>query len=133
MKLLLSSIFCSIIITSCQSDDKKIQPTETVAKPKAASKEEIEKFKNLYTELKRFKDEAEFKKVGFGGKYNKWLLDVQKLKIKNPKSKLLLEKEVGFGRLEQLGLYYESSKGEETSATRSLNNVIWGWFNYIDN
>jgi len=58
-----------------------------------------------------FKDKSDFKTYGFGqgGTYSEWLTKVKDLK-KNPDSKLLLQKGVVAGELEQLGLAYASSK-----------------------
>ena len=48
---------------------------------------------------------------------------VEKLK-NNPDSKLLLQKGVLIGELEQLGLAYVGSKGKETYVTKSFNKIF---------
>lgn len=125
-------IFITLIATSilsCQNNNKEVQQTETVIVEEKDNTEKIEKvfgqFKSLYNELLDIKDNADFKKFGFGagGPYNKWLKSVEELN-NNPDSKLLLKKGVLIGELEQLGLEYASSKGQETEVTKSFNKIF---------
>lgn len=114
---------------SCQNENKEANETEPIKLEKKDDTEKIEKvferFKELYNELLEIKEKADFKKFGFGagGPYNKWLLDVQEFK-NNPDSGLLLRKGVLIGELEQLGLAYASSKGEETEVTKNFNKIF---------
>src|SRR3546814_9762582 len=54
---------------------------------------------------------------------HKWLKEVQTLK-NNPDSKLLLKKGFAIGELEQLGMEYASSKGQETDVTKIFNDIF---------
>src|SRR3546814_7559 len=85
----------------------------------------FEQFKSLYNELLQFKNSPDFIRYGFGegGPYHKWLKEVQTLK-NNPDSKLLLKKGFAIGELEQLGMEYASSKGQETDVTKIFNDIF---------
>ncbi|MFT6128283.1 MAG: hypothetical protein ACJAVA_002784 [Flavobacteriaceae bacterium] len=125
-KTLLLTLALSGLLFACQDKKKEVIETETV---KVDNTEKIERifgeFKTLYSELLEFKDKSDFKKYGFGqgGQYHKWLTKVKDLK-ENPDSKLLLQKKVVAGELEQLGLAYVSSKGKETEVTKSFNKFF---------
>lgn len=125
-KTLLLTLTLSVLMISCQDARKEVEEKEPVKTETVDNKDKIEQifgeFKTLYAELLVFKDKSDFKKYGFGqgGTYNRWLNDVQALK-KNPDSKLLLQKDVVAGELEQLGLAYVSSKGQETEVTKNFN------------
>jgi hypothetical protein len=82
-------------------------------------------FKTLYLELLTFKSTSDFKTNGFGagGSNRDWLDKVKKLKD-NPDSKLLLKKGVVAGELEQLGLAYAGSKGQETEVTKTFIKIF---------
>jgi hypothetical protein len=127
----------TVSMISCQNSNNREKQIEEV-KNKPIEVVEIEgmsgttnldmsfwEFKSLYEELISFKNKSDFRKFGFavGGPYNEWLLRVQKIK-NNPDSKLLLQKGIVIGDLEQLGLAYVSSKGKETDVTTTLNNVF---------
>lgn len=116
-------------LMSCQNDNKQVNETETIIVEEKDDTEKIEKvfgkFKDLYNELLEIKGKSDFKKYGFGlgGPYNKWLQEVQNFE-NNPDSDLLLKKGVLIGELEQLGLTYASSKGQETEVTKSFNKIF---------
>jgi hypothetical protein len=128
-KILLLTMVLIGIFFSCQESKKETKEPETVKIEKIDNTEKIEnifkEFKTLYAELVEFKSKSDFKTYGFGqgGPYSKWLTDVQDLK-KNPDSKLLYQKGVVAGELEQLGLAYASSKGQEIEVTKSLNKFF---------
>jgi|SRR5690554_815810 len=127
-KILLLTIISAFIL-SCQESNKKVEKTETAKVETVDNTEKIEQlfteFKSLYQELLAFKNKADFKRYGLGegGSYNKWLKKVEKLK-NNPDSKLLLQKGILIGELEQLALAYVSSKGEETEVTKTFNKTF---------
>ena len=127
-KILLLTIISAAIL-SCQNSNKKVEETETTKVETVDNTEKIEQlfaeFKSLYQELLDFKDADDFKQYGFGegGPYNRWLKKVEELK-NNPDSKLLLQKDVLIGELEQLGLAYVSSKGKETEVTKNFNKIF---------
>lgn len=113
-----------LIAISCgtnQSSDKK---TEVLSE-----NERLElvfgEFKTLYQELLTFKETQDFKTNGFGagGSNSDWLNKIKKLKD-NPDSKLLVKKGVVADDLEQLGLAYASSKGQETEVTKTFNKIF---------
>lgn len=116
-------------LMSCQNENKQINTNEVIKVEVKDDTEKIAKvfgeFKDLYNELLEIKEKADFKKFGFGagGSYNNWLQKVQELK-NNPDSDLLLKKGVLIVELEQLGLAYASSKGEETDVTESFNKIF---------
>lgn len=134
-------IYCILIATlfiSCQNNQSEVKETDTTEEIVTIEKVNIEdsvdslkveqifdEFKLLYSELLSFKDETEFKKFGFsvGGPYNVWLKNVEDLKD-NPDTKLLLEKGVLAGELEQLGFAYVSSNGEENETTEYFNKTF---------
>jgi len=126
MKKLLFLTLLAASILSCQNNKKEVKETQPVKVEEVDNTERIEKifgeFKTLYSELLTFKDKSDFKTYGFGqgGPYHKWLTKVKDLK-ENPDAKLLLQKDVVAGELEQLGLAYASSKGKETELTKSFN------------
>jgi hypothetical protein len=125
-KILVLTLALSGLLFACQDKKKEVKEIETV---KVDNTEKIERifgeFKTLYSELMEFKDKSDFKKNGFGqgGQYHKWLTKVKDLK-ENTDSKLLLQKGVVAGDLEQLGLAYASSKGKETEVTKSVNKFF---------
>lgn len=129
IKTLLLTLALSGLLFACQDNKKEVKETETVKVEKVDNTEKIERifeeFKILYNELLEFKDKADFKNYGFGqgGPYKEWLTKVIDLK-ENPDSKLLLQKGVVAGELEQLGLAYASSKGKETEVTKSINKFF---------
>ncbi|RMB57990.1 hypothetical protein EAX61_10225 [Dokdonia sinensis] len=125
-------LFIVIIIfslTACKTETEKEEPIKIEKVAKINETEKIEKafaeFKSLYGELSEFKNDADFKKIGFGkgGKYSEWLEKVREIK-QNPESKLLLKKGVLIGELEQLGMAYVSSKGKETEVTKTFNKIF---------
>ncbi|TXD50706.1 MULTISPECIES: hypothetical protein [unclassified Polaribacter] len=129
-KILIISAITIIGFTSCKNEKKEgtenkvIEVIEKVDNTEKVSKLFTE-FNSLYDELLSFKGKSDFKKFGFskGGKYNKWLSNVKELK-NNPEAKLLLQKGVLVGYLEQLGLSYVASKGKETEVTKSFNKIF---------
>jgi hypothetical protein len=129
MKNLLLLTLLAISILSCQNNKKEVKETPSVKAEEVDNTEKIEKifgdFKTLYSELLNFKDKSDFKTYGFGqgGPYHEWLTKVQDLK-ENPDAKLLLQKDVVAGELEQLGLAYASSKGKETEVTKNFNKFF---------
>ena len=128
-RTLLFAVITIISFTACKTETKKEEPIKIEKVEKIDETEKIEKafveFKNLYGELNGFKNDADFKKFGFGkgGKYSEWLEKVREFK-KNPDSKLLLKKGVLIGELEQLGMAYVSSKGKETEVTKTFNKIF---------
>ncbi|MDD4149176.1 MAG: hypothetical protein PHE33_04040 [Bacteroidales bacterium] len=133
MKKIALMTLLALLLFSCQNDKKKV---EKEVKDESTSKttqiddtEKTEKIFNefviLYNELLSFKDDAKFKEYGFGigGPYNEGLVKTQKLS-KNKDSKLLLNKGVVAGELEQLGLAYVTSEGKETETTEFFNKVF---------
>ncbi len=81
---------------------------------------------SLFRSLLKFKDKGDFKYYGFGVgyKYNKWLLEVKRLKV-NPENLLLLECcQFSLGDIEMLGLEYAGSRGEETEYSRWARKTI---------
>ncbi|EDP95880.1 hypothetical protein U8527_12190 [Kordia algicida OT-1] len=128
-RILLFAVVTIITFAACKTETKKEDPTKIEKPQKIGETEKIEKafakFKSLYRELNEFKNDADFKKFGFGkgGKYNEWLENVREFKQK-PDSKLLLKKGVLMGELEQLGMTYANSKGKETEVTKNLNKIF---------
>ncbi len=128
-KTLLLTLILSGLLLACQDNKKEVKETKTVKVEKVNNTEKIERifeeFKTLYSELLEFKDKSNFKKYGFGqgGPYHVWLTKVKNLK-ENPDSKLLIQKDVVAGYLEQLGLAYVGSKGKETEVTKSFNKLF---------
>jgi len=128
-KALLFAVITIITFTACKTETKKEEPIKIEKTEKIDETEKIEKafteFKSLYGELSGFKNDADFKNLGFGkgGKYSKWLEKVREFK-KNPDSKLLLKKGVLIGELEQLGMAYVGSKGKETEVTKTFNKIF---------
>lgn len=126
---IIAIIASTLVLASCGTSTNQQQTTEPeTAEPvdNSAKTEAIfNEFQNLYTELLNFKDEPDFKTYGFGagGPYNNWLKKVESLK-NNPDSKLLLSKGVVAGELEQLGLAYVTSKGQETETTEFFNKTF---------
>ena len=129
MKEILFLALISMSILSCQNNKKEVKEKPSVKVEEVDNTEKIERifgeFKTLYSELLDFKDKSDFKTYGFGqgGPYHEWLTKVKDLK-ENPDAKLLLQKDVVAGELEQLGLAYASSKGEETEVTKSFNKFF---------
>jgi hypothetical protein len=128
-KKLLLTLTLSGLLFACQETKKEVKEPESVKIEKVDNTEKTERifgeFKILYSELLKFKDKSEFKFNGFGkgGQYHEWLTKVKELKD-NPDSKLLLQKGVVAGELEQLGLAYVSSKGKETEVTKNFNKFF---------
>jgi len=128
-KTLLLTLILSGLLFACQDNKKEVKETKTVKVEKVNNTEKIERileeFKTLYSELLEFKDKSNFKKYGFsqGGSYHVWLSKVKNLK-ENPDSKLLIQKGIVAGYLEQLGLAYVGSKGKETEVTKSFNQLF---------
>jgi hypothetical protein len=128
-KTLLFAVITIISFTACKTETKKEEPIKIEKVEKIDETEKIGKafaeFKSLYGELSGFKNDADFKKFGFGkgGKYSEWLEKVREFK-KNPDSKLLLRKGVLIGELEQLGMAYVGSKGKETEVTKTFNKIF---------
>lgn len=127
-KFLLLTIITAAIL-SCKNSNKKVEDKETTKVETVDNTEKYEQlfaeFNSLYQELLDFKDADDFKQYGFGdgGPYYKWLKKVEELK-NNPDSKLLVQKGLLIGELEQLGLVYVSSKGKETEVTKYFNKVF---------
>ncbi|MBN2570597.1 MAG: hypothetical protein JXA68_00595 [Ignavibacteriales bacterium] len=113
-----------LIAISCGTNKSSDKKTEVLTE-----NERLElvfgEFKTLYQELLTFKETQDFKKYGFGvgGSNSDWLNKIKKLKD-NPDSKLLLKKGVVAGDLEQLGLGYASSKGQDTEVTKTFNKIF---------
>jgi len=128
-KIAILTLAVTVSLVSCQNDNKQVKETETIKVEEKDDNEKIEKvfrrFQDLYSELLEIKGKPDFKNFGFGagGPYNKWLLEVQEFK-NNPDSDLLLKKGVLIGELEQLGLAYASSKGQETEVTIFFNKIF---------
>ena len=128
-KSLLLALTLSGLLFSCQEGKKETDAPEVpkVEKVDNSVKTEIifGEFKALYAELLDLRHKSDFKTYGFGqgGPYNEWLTKVQDLKD-SPASKLLLQKGVVAGELEQLGLAYASSKGQETEVTKNFNKFF---------
>ncbi|WKK74942.1 hypothetical protein QYS49_25290 [Marivirga salinae] len=113
-----------LVLTSCgtnQNSEKKVDSLSETERLEII----FEEFKALHKELQTFKSSADFKTNGFGagGSNNAWLEKVQELKD-NPDSKLLLKKGIVAGELEQLGLAYASSKGQETEITKTFTKIF---------
>ncbi len=129
MKKVLFLTLLAISILSCQNSKKEVKETPSVKVEEVDNTEKIEKifgeFNTLYSEILNFKDKSDFKTSGFGqgGPYHEWLTKVQDLK-ENPDAKLLLQKNIIAGELEQLGLAYASSKGKETEVTKNFNKLF---------
>lgn len=113
-----------LILTSCGTNQNSEKKAETLSET-----ERLEivfgEFKTLYQELQTFKNSDDFKSNGFGagGSNSAWLEKVQGLK-NNPDSKLLLKKGIVAGELEQLGLAYAGSKGQETDVTKTFTKIF---------
>lgn len=128
-KTLLLTLILSGLLFACQDNKKEAKETKTVEVEKVNNTKKIEtifeEFKTLYGELLEFKNKSNFKKYGFGqgGLYHSWLTKVKNLK-ENPDSKLLIQKGVVAGYLEQLGLAYVDSKGKETEVTKRFNKLF---------
>lgn len=128
-KILVITFILSGLLFACQESKKEVKETEVVITEKVDNTEKTERtfgeFKILYSELLEFKDKSDFKNYGFGqgGPYHNWLTKVNDL-ITDPDSKLLLQKGIVAGELEQLGLAYASSKGKETEVTKSFNKFF---------
>ena len=128
-RTLLLTFILSGLLFACQENKKQVKETKSVKVEKVNNTEKAKRifgeFKNLYSELLEFKDKSDFKANGFsqGGQYHEWLIKVKGLK-NNPDSKLLLQKGVVAGELEQLGLAYVSSKGKETEVTKNFNKFF---------
>lgn len=126
---LLFVVITIISITGCKTETKKEEPIKIEKVAKNEDTEKIEKafteFKSLYGELNGFKNDEDFKKLGFGkgGKYSEWLEKIREFQ-QNPDSKLLLKKGVLIGELEQLGMAYVNSKGKETEVTKTFNKIF---------
>lgn len=126
---IITFITAIFILASCgtgtnnqpENEPEASAPVDNTARTEAIFKE----FQTLYSELLAFKDKDDFKAYGFGkgGPYNEWLGKVESLK-KNPDAKLLLSKGVVAGELEQLGLAYATSKGQETESTSFFNKTF---------
>ena len=80
----------------------------------------MEKVKPLYEELMLMKDDERFRTVGFStaGPYNRWLLDVQRLRDETDELQLLRNWNITVGELLLLGMDYLDSKGGETQHTQ---------------
>lgn len=80
----------------------------------------MEKVKPLYEELMLMKDDERFRTVGFStaGPYNRWLLDVQRVRSEADELQLLRNWNISVGELLQLGMDYLDSKGGETQHTQ---------------
>jgi hypothetical protein len=128
-KTLILTLAISVLLSACQNKQEGVKENN-IKIEKVDNTEKIEvifnEFKVLYQELLGFKDEQNFKSYGFGQeieKYDEWLVKVKELE-ENPDSKLLVQKDVVAGELEQLGLAYASSKGIETEVTKSFNKFF---------
>lgn len=114
---------------SCQSENQKISEDNSAKTEQVNDSEKLdivfEEFKMLYNNLLEFKSDEGFIEYGFGegGPYNDWLEKVEELK-NNTDSKLLIQKGLLAGDLEQLGLAYAGSKGKETEVTKSFNEIF---------
>ncbi len=120
----LTMILVLLILMSCGTNQNSESKNDSLSET-----ERLEaifgEFKTLYQELKTFKNTPDFITYGFGdgGSYGSWLEKVEELK-KKPDSKLLLKKDIIVGDLEQLGLAYASSKGQETEVTKKISETI---------
>ena len=130
MKRLLLFTMFAVGILSCQNNKKEVKDAPTVKVE--VIDDNIEKIQDisvelnkLYSELLEFKDKSDFKTYGFGkgGPYHEWLTKVHTLK-ENPNIQLSLKQGVTVAELEQLGLAYVSSKGDETEAIEILNKSV---------
>ena len=128
-KTLLVTMVLIGLLYSCQESKEETNEPEVAKVEEVDNSEKTEiifgEFKTLYAELLDFKGKSDFIAFGFGqgGPYSEWLSNVQELK-NNPDSKLLLQKGVVAGELEQLGLEYASSKGQETEVTKNFNKFF---------
>lgn len=129
---LLLTLTLSGVLFACQNNKPEVKETELVKveKPEIVDNtEKLEKllgeFKALYGELLEFKDKADFKSSGLaqGGPYYGWLTKVRALKA-SPDSKLLAQKGIIVGELEQLGMDYASSQGKETEVTKYFTKAF---------
>ncbi len=129
MKRLLLMTLIAVGILSCQNNKKEVKETPSVKVEGMDNTEKIQnisgELKGLYTELLMFKDKSDFKTYGFGqgGPYHEWLAKVQDLK-QNPDIQLSLKQGIAVAELEQLGLAYVGSKGNETEAIKILTKSI---------
>jgi hypothetical protein len=87
---------------------------------------DIQEFKTLYEELKKFKDNPKFHKVGFGRccRFYKWMVKVETLGSKTKGIEMLMEFEFVPGDLLQLGMEYMKSRGRPTSYSKEMKAVI---------
>ena len=80
-----------------------------------------EKVEPLYNQLMQFKNEENFKIVGFGvrGPYNQWLVNVKKFRDEADERQLFAKWNISFSDLIVLGFEYLDSGGKETEETRA--------------
>lgn len=102
---------------------------------KAVLSNEVQGLKSLYEELRTFKDDPYFHKVGFGVccRFNKWMLKVETFRSKFSGIEPFLE--VGFvpGDLLQLGMEYMRSRGRPTEYSVWMENIIKEGFENVKN
>lgn len=83
---LLIAIITVITFTACNTETKRKEPIKIENTEQVEKNDEIEKaftkFKSFYAELIRFKNDADFKQLGFGknSEYSKWFEKVNKFK-----------------------------------------------------
>lgn len=88
-------------------------------------KETIQKVETLLNQLESFKNKKDFKKYGFSiaYKYNVWLKEVSDLKDFLATNKRSSE-ELLVLQLQNLGLSYVTTKGEEVERTKRFKRLI---------
>lgn len=95
------------------------------ASSEAGAEAAAEALQKLYADLKQFKDDPEFHRVGFGRccEYLRWKQKVDALSASHGRAIL---KQAGFapGDLVQLASAYADSRGRETDLTRRLKGRI---------
>lgn len=82
-----------------------------------------------YDELKQFKNDPEFHRVGFGRGhryYREWLkpIDERIDSIGAPAPKELFEEGVALGDLSSLGMEYMRTNGQENEVTRAFDEYV---------
>jgi hypothetical protein len=84
-----------------------------------------EEVRRLYNSLLSFKDNQDFHAYGFGigYKYNKWLIDVEKLEDQSRQNELFFP-DFSVGDLKLLGFEYLKTKGRESDYTRWVRSRI---------
>lgn len=103
-------------ILSVEEKEKNIQEIKRIQK----------ETRNLYYELLKFKNNADFRHYGFSVnyRYSNWLTKIEKLKASTSTPLIMID------YLKSLGLTYVTTKGEETEFTLGMKETIEILFNY---